>query len=252
MTHQGTLTAMTGLTLFLDRLAEARTRDIAWRETVAHFGGHGFEGVLSLTCVPDADGRGTRRLLASVEAAVVAVCEDRAAALKDGALAHMAGALRPALLTTETCGTAAPDEAPPPLLLAAAGAGYGGLLLVPLRCGGVACAAGMILLSRHAPAVCRDLVDRHGLELVYAASQAQLRLGQLGVEEDGAAPALTNREREVLVLSAHGMTTREVAEALGISVSGVNFHIGNAARKLGANNRTHATSLAIAGGLIAV
>ncbi|KAA5605896.1 response regulator transcription factor [Roseospira marina] len=95
-------------------------------------------------------------------------------------------------------------------------------------------------------------MKQRALHLAYAAVVVHVRAHQLLGTEAAQGLSLTNREREVLSLSALGMTTREVGSALGISVSGVNFHIANAARKLGAHNRTHATSLAIDAGLIAV
>jgi DNA-binding CsgD family transcriptional regulator len=135
---------------------------------------------------------------------------------------------------------------------AAQAAGYATLLVVPVRCWIDRCPSGMILLSREHGSWLDQHVRNTSLVLAHAATQALLRLRQLYEDESAAAPALTGREREVLSLSARGLTTRDVGTALGISISGVNFHIANACRKLGANNRTHATSLALAAGLISV
>jgi DNA-binding CsgD family transcriptional regulator len=89
--------------------------------------------------------------------------------------------------------------------------------------------------------------------VAFAAIQTHHRLRQVSVDDAATdTSVLTRREREVLSLSARGLTTREVGETLGISISGVNFHIANAAKKLGAHNRTHATSLALAGRMISV
>jgi DNA-binding CsgD family transcriptional regulator len=51
------------------------------------------------------------------------------------------------------------------------------------------------------------------------------------------APALTRREREIAGLVARGMTNREIAEALVISVRTVDNHLSNAYAKLGVATR---------------
>jgi signal transduction histidine kinase/DNA-binding NarL/FixJ family response regulator len=56
--------------------------------------------------------------------------------------------------------------------------------------------------------------------------------------------AFTEREREVLVHLERGATDREIAAALTISVKTVEKHVGSILRKLGAQNRTQAVSLA--------
>lgn len=63
--------------------------------------------------------------------------------------------------------------------------------------------------------------------------------------------ALSEREREVLVLLAQGKTYQEVAEVLFISVKTVDFHRANLMRKLGLDNRADLTRFAIQRGLIA-
>lgn len=63
--------------------------------------------------------------------------------------------------------------------------------------------------------------------------------------------ALSEREREVLVLLAQGRTYQEVAEVLFISVKTVDFHRANLMRKLGLDNRADLTRFAIQRGLIA-
>ncbi len=56
--------------------------------------------------------------------------------------------------------------------------------------------------------------------------------------------AFTDREREVLAFVERGATDREIAAALTISVKTVEKHVGSILRKLGAQNRTQAVSLA--------
>lgn len=54
-----------------------------------------------------------------------------------------------------------------------------------------------------------------------------------------ALPPLTPREREVMRLSAIGLTSVEIADQLGMSPRTVNQHVDNVVDKLGTKNRTH-------------
>jgi signal transduction histidine kinase/DNA-binding NarL/FixJ family response regulator len=54
------------------------------------------------------------------------------------------------------------------------------------------------------------------------------------------APALSEREREVLSLLERGLPDRQIADALSISVKTVEKHVGAILRKTGAQNRTEA------------
>lgn len=62
--------------------------------------------------------------------------------------------------------------------------------------------------------------------------------------------ALTEREREVLVLLAQGQTYQQVAQTLFISVKTVDFHRTNLMRKLCLSNRAELTRFAMQRGLI--
>lgn len=53
-------------------------------------------------------------------------------------------------------------------------------------------------------------------------------------------PALTERERECLRHSAHGLSAKEISRIIGRSVPTVVMHLTAAAKKLGARNRTQA------------
>ena len=63
---------------------------------------------------------------------------------------------------------------------------------------------------------------------------------------------LTTRELEVLELIRDGYRNKQVAEQLGIAETTVNFHIKNIVCKLGANDRTHAVTIALRRGLLQV
>jgi LuxR family quorum sensing-dependent transcriptional regulator len=58
-------------------------------------------------------------------------------------------------------------------------------------------------------------------------------------------PELSSRQKEVLCWAADGLSSEATAEKIGISASAVNFHLVNAARKLGAANKIQAVALAI-------
>lgn len=62
---------------------------------------------------------------------------------------------------------------------------------------------------------------------------------------DAALPRLSPREREVLGLLVDGLTDREIADTLGISLRTANHHVASIFNKLGVNSRTAAAALAI-------
>jgi DNA-binding NarL/FixJ family response regulator len=63
---------------------------------------------------------------------------------------------------------------------------------------------------------------------------------------------LTTRELEVLELIRDGYRNKQVAGQLAIAETTVNFHIKNIVSKLGANDRTHAVTIALRRGLLQV
>jgi DNA-binding NarL/FixJ family response regulator len=71
------------------------------------------------------------------------------------------------------------------------------------------------------------------------------RLAEHLGEED-----LTPREMEVLQLIRDGFKNKQIASELSISENTVNFHIKNIVDKLGANDRTHAVTIAVRRGLL--
>ena len=62
--------------------------------------------------------------------------------------------------------------------------------------------------------------------------------------------ALTDRERDVLVLLADGLTTPQVASALSVSEHTVRSRIRTTLVKLGARNREHAIAIAFREGAL--
>lgn len=61
---------------------------------------------------------------------------------------------------------------------------------------------------------------------------------------------LTDREREVLALMVRGLTNAEIAEALVVSRSTVNFHVSSILGKLHVSGRAQAVAVALRQGLI--
>lgn len=57
--------------------------------------------------------------------------------------------------------------------------------------------------------------------------------------------ALSRRQLDILYLCSQGKTYPEVSAVLGITVSTVKFHMGDAVKKLGVKNAKHAISLSI-------
>src|SRR5712672_1410181 len=73
------------------------------------------------------------------------------------------------------------------------------------------------------------------------------RLAEHLGEED-----LTARELDVLRLIRDGYRNKQIADQLSIAETTVNFHIKNLVDKLGANDRTHAVTIALRRGLLEI
>lgn len=69
-------------------------------------------------------------------------------------------------------------------------------------------------------------------------------------QRDKAAPRLSVREKEVLVLVARGDSSKQIASALGVSVGTVDVHRANLMKKLGVRNVAGLVLYAFEGGLI--
>ena len=68
--------------------------------------------------------------------------------------------------------------------------------------------------------------------------------------EDPGAPALTDRERDILSRVAAGMTTTAISRELWVSEHTIKFHLTNIYRKLGVPNRAGAVRYALDHGLV--
>ena len=84
-----------------------------------------------------------------------------------------------------------------------------------------------------------DRAAESGTHLVAAQARAELRLagGRPTARVGRPANDLTPGERRVVELAARGHSNRQIATALFITVKAVEWHLGNAYRKLGVRNR---------------
>ena len=84
-----------------------------------------------------------------------------------------------------------------------------------------------------------EQVVPHGVELGVAAGEHP-------------ASALTAREQQVMEMLARGMTNREIAEHLTISIKTVDTHRGHVLKKLGLRNNSELTRFAVKHGYVAL
>src|SRR6266540_4254752 len=91
------------------------------------------------------------------------------------------------------------------------------------------------------------LAEEAGLVVLLARARRALRRHSVRRDIRGkrAGDDLSDRERDVLRLVAHGEPTRRIAGQLGISRETVETHIRSGMRKLGARTRTEAAALAL-------
>jgi DNA-binding NarL/FixJ family response regulator len=89
-----------------------------------------------------------------------------------------------------------------------------------------------------APSVTRRLIERH------------LRLDQPSPELVAGLDRMTDRERQVLVLLARGLSNTEIATRLHLSEATVRTHIGHLFAKIGARDRAQAVVFAYESGIV--
>jgi DNA-binding CsgD family transcriptional regulator len=98
--------------------------------------------------------------------------------------------------------------------------------------------------------------DARRAPYIYAlATQTWIRHCALANTDQPVAPAaihLTDRERECLKWAKDGKTNWEISQIIAVAERTVEFHIGNAMRKLNATNRVTAIVIAIQEGLIGI
>ena len=94
----------------------------------------------------------------------------------------------------------------------------------------------------------RDLLDT--IRSVYAGKKALSPEASYEIAEHGTDDALTPREIDVLRLIAAGNSNKRAADKLSIAEASVKSHVENILSKLGANDRTHAVTIALKRGII--
>ena len=82
--------------------------------------------------------------------------------------------------------------------------------------------------------------NRHATRVLVDRFQALVRQGAM---PDARLPELTERENQILVLLAEGLTDREIAEALVIGRRTVETHVANILAKLHVNSRVQAARI---------
>jgi DNA-binding CsgD family transcriptional regulator len=91
--------------------------------------------------------------------------------------------------------------------------------------------------------------QKTALQLIVYSLFAQTRsFRNIGIRT--ASEPLTPREKQVITLSADGLTSQEIAGRLGMSPRTVNQHVDNVADKLGTKNRAHTVAEVIRHGLL--
>ncbi len=72
----------------------------------------------------------------------------------------------------------------------------------------------------------------------------------MGGDRTGPASRLTNRELEVLRIAAEGLTNKQIAERLSLSVNTARNHMQHVLNKLGAHSKLEATAVAVRLGIV--
>lgn len=108
------------------------------------------------------------------------------------------------------------------------------------------------LASEQQPREFRRLVERHRHTAHLMAMHFHEAVQQVVDREEPQDCVLTEREMECLRWTAQGKSSWDIARILDLSERTVNFHMGNAMRKLDVSNRTHAVAKSIAEGLISL
>lgn len=106
--------------------------------------------------------------------------------------------------------------------------------------------------------VTKDRAAQHVVSAVRTAARGEMgfpaavlnRLLARGKASDVRSGALTPREREVLQLLAEGLSTRDIADRLVVSVSTVRNHVQSILTKLGVHSKLEAVTVAARQGIV--
>jgi DNA-binding NarL/FixJ family response regulator len=95
------------------------------------------------------------------------------------------------------------------------------------------------------PALRTSTLNTQGEHLVVAMPQGALELSEDGWGKDGARRLLSNRELEILLLAARGMSNRRIASHLKLSEATVKRHLANLYPKMGVSSRGEAVRIGL-------
>jgi DNA-binding NarL/FixJ family response regulator len=99
----------------------------------------------------------------------------------------------------------------------------------------------------------KDMLRKELLETIRAVHAGQKRVSSevaAGIAEHATDDTLSPRETDVLRLIAAGNANKEIATQLGLTEQTVKSHVKNILGKLGANDRTHAVTIALKRGIM--
>jgi DNA-binding NarL/FixJ family response regulator len=99
----------------------------------------------------------------------------------------------------------------------------------------------------------KDMLRKELLETIRAVHAGQKRVSSevaAGIAEHATDDSLTPRETDVLRLIAAGKANKEIGMQLGLTEQTVKSHVKNILGKLGANDRTHAVTIALKRGIM--
>jgi DNA-binding NarL/FixJ family response regulator len=100
------------------------------------------------------------------------------------------------------------------------------------------------------PRITRRLLEEYAATLPDLAADADGSGTGAGAAGDPALASLTEREREVLLAVADGLSNAEIAERLYVSEATVKSHVGRLLAKLGLRDRVQAVVFAFQSGLV--
>jgi two-component system, NarL family, response regulator DegU len=105
-------------------------------------------------------------------------------------------------------------------------------------------AMGFLLKDTPAENLVQTIQKVHAGELFIQPEIASRTLRELVRPKETPLEPLSDREREVLILIAQGLSNRDIAEKLVLSEGTIKNHVSNILNKLQAENRTHAVDIA--------
>lgn len=110
-------------------------------------------------------------------------------------------------------------------------------------------AIGYLLKNVSADELANAIRAAHAGKPTLSPEATQALINKVTTGEDIGAD-LTKRELEILTLLVEGLSNREIAERLVISISTVKFHVSSILSKLGAASRTEAVAIALQNNLV--